>query len=133
MRQFIMTVMALVAFGTMVATAQAENNPSRTARAAHSTCTGLKLACLSSGCFLCLSHRYLADHRFCTNPPGPEECEARIEQQQPYNEKSRSFYWEHCMKTDGSRASEANAVKSWCNEIGDFQPRRGEQRGRTNA
>jgi hypothetical protein len=68
MRQSMMTVMALVAFGAMVATAQAEKQtaspptashpvkkqtvsqtarPSRSVSAAQSTCTGLELACLS--------------------------------------------------------------------------------------
>jgi hypothetical protein len=68
MRQFMMTVMALAAFGAMVATAQAENqtpspptashpakkrtvsqtaHPSQAVNAAHSTCTGMKPQCLS--------------------------------------------------------------------------------------
>jgi hypothetical protein len=50
MRQFMMTVMALAAFGATVTTAQAENNPSRTESTDHRsapTCTGMKSVCIS--------------------------------------------------------------------------------------
>jgi hypothetical protein len=50
MRRFMMTVMALVAFGAMVAAAQAENRSARPTQAvsvAQSTCTELKSACRS--------------------------------------------------------------------------------------
>jgi hypothetical protein len=77
MRQFMMTVMALAALGAMAATAQAENQSvSRTARVAESasTCTGMKLACLSGKD--CPRNGLICGWpRFCNST------------------------WEHCMKT----------------------------------
>jgi hypothetical protein len=94
-RQIMMMVMALAAFGAMVATAQAENqtpgpptashpaNVSQTARpsvsVAHSS--GLKLACLSdadSGC-LFIGGFMVARKLYC--------------------KKVCNFSWERCMKT----------------------------------
>ena len=91
MRQFMMTVMALAAFGAMVAAAQAENNPSRTARTAEpaSTCSALKLACLG---LVVRGTRYYRVGRcvYLENfIPAPEaNCE-----------KQCNFIWENCMKT----------------------------------
>jgi hypothetical protein len=103
MRQFTMTVMALVAFGALVATAQAENTSvSRTARAAESasTCTGLKS--------VCMGYPYgLYDARSAQNWV-PDTSYTReyfelyrygLKRAQPYLEKYCNFTWEQCMKT----------------------------------
>jgi hypothetical protein len=75
MRQFMMTVTAMAAFGAMAVTAQAENNPSRTARVAESasTCTGLKPLCLTN----------------CGQTPVS----------QLYCQRICNFRWERCMES----------------------------------
>jgi hypothetical protein len=103
MRQFMMTVMALAAFEAMVATAQAENNPSRTATAAHqsaSTCTGLKSVCIS------YPYRLYAA-RFAQNwVPNPmfareyfESYRFGLGRLRPGLEIYCNDRWEQCMKT----------------------------------
>ena len=76
MRQFMMTVTALAAFGAMVVTAQAEKRtarPSQAVSTARSTCTGLKPQCFSD-CGL--------------RGTDPKYCEYRC-----------NFEWERCMKS----------------------------------
>ena len=103
MRQFVMTLMALTAFAAIVVTAQAENNPSRTARASHQspqTCTGLKLVCISypDGLYAARSaqnwvpnasyaREYFETYRF------------GLERARPYLDKYCNFLWERCMKS----------------------------------
>jgi hypothetical protein len=83
MRHFTMTVMALTAFGAMVATTQARSQslrPSRAVSAAQSTCTGLKSACLSGeDCYISGGGTYSYSR--------------------PYCQKLCDFKWEQCLKT----------------------------------
>jgi hypothetical protein len=119
MRQVMMTVTALVAFGAMVATAPAENQPpssptvshpvkkravSQTARpsqtigAARSTCSGLKSACLASSLEpVDWAHLVVAGCDMAPGTPGytqPLAGDAR-----PSCEKLCNFKWEQCMKS----------------------------------
>jgi hypothetical protein len=116
-------VMALVALGALVATAQAENQtqssdrfravkkqtvsqttrPSQTVGAA-ATCTGMKAVCLS---LEDLWVRLYTSDRFYGGT---------LEGARSYNEKVCSFHWEQCMKTrwwEGIfNTAQPNAVKS---------------------
>jgi hypothetical protein len=87
MRQFMTTMIALTAFGAMVAAAQAENQsvrPSQAASAAYAICTGLKAGCLS--------HKGRGS--------GPQQAEVSLALfSQAYREQFCNFYWEQCMKT----------------------------------
>jgi hypothetical protein len=108
MRHFMMTVMALAAFGATVVTAQAENQtpnpptashpvkkrtvshtarPTQTVSAANSTCTGMKAVCLSPP-------DLLARYQYSLGVSG-----GALEGARPYNEKVCNFFWEQCMKT----------------------------------
>jgi hypothetical protein len=99
MRQFMMTVTALAAFGAMVAAAQAENQTrspqdlsSDSTHPLHggwdrivNTCTGLKLACI---------HGRMVSYR------GTQVYWDMIRQRsRPHAELFCSFRWEQCMKT----------------------------------
>jgi hypothetical protein len=86
MRPF--TMMALAAFGAVVATVQAESQtarPSQAASGAHSTCTRWMNS-------VCLSHR--------TGPPWSRQVsEAPLAFfSRPYQEKYCNFKWEQCMQ-----------------------------------
>jgi hypothetical protein len=129
MRQLMMTVMALAAFGAMVATAQAEDQtrsppsvshpvkkrgvsqrarPSQTVNAAHSTCTGMKPQCLSD-CYFAGALPSQMCEVFLRNPAaaaGSFWCTphgvslSQLHQRiDPYCETICSFQWEQCMKT----------------------------------
>jgi hypothetical protein len=117
MRQFMMTVTALVVFGAMVVTTQAENQnpnprtvsgsakkrtvsqtarPSRTASAA-ATCTGLKLACLSgSDCI------YNSGFPNLTRPTAPPVVCGGVTRYDGQIISPKIFCnstWQECMKT----------------------------------
>jgi hypothetical protein len=100
MRQFMMTVMAFVAFGPMVVTAQAEDqtrspqdlgndfsHPGRVGGFSQlpGTCTGLKSDCI--------------DRRMDRYYGRTVYFETFREGRRPYREKYCNFYWEQCMKS----------------------------------
>jgi hypothetical protein len=127
MRQLMMTMTALAAFGAMVVTAQAENQtpgpvsgpvkkrtvsptarPTQAVSGAHSTCTGMKPQCLSDCyfagappsqmCEILLRNPAAAAGSFWCTPHGVNRSQL-YQRINPYCETICNFQWEQCMKT----------------------------------